>query len=245
MSDEHVEATIKPSKQIDKYLKPLARNRKKQSRLSFEEIMECFIGKFVIDAPDRAEIFINDRVARSAYGLLKRAAILLENYLPKIDFDRYLQICIANACHSRRVCELLRSNHPANKLAMFELLTDIICHALAIFDRDISAEIKLECLSKAQWYFAELNLINVNQRQRAQGPRSDALNELIFALVGNNRDITVVELLKELEHYDIIEEITEEYIYFIQPNGKQGKPAPITGLKDRLYRAIKKIGLVA
>lgn len=80
--------------------------------------------------------------------------------------------------------------------------------------------------------------------KKRNASRPDALNELIFALVENNRNITVSELFKELEHYDIIEEITPTHIYFIKPDGKQGRPAPITGLKARLHRAIKQIGLI-
>lgn len=120
MNDEYVEATIEPSKQIDEYLNLSGQNNNKQSRLSFEEIISNFIEQF----PDRAEIFVNDGIARSTYGLLKQAANLLESYFSKIDFECYLRTCIANDCHSRRVCEFLRNNYPANKLAMFELLTE-------------------------------------------------------------------------------------------------------------------------
>lgn len=105
MNNEHIEVTIKSSKQIDEYLKLPVRNKKKLLRLSFEEIIGCFLGEFVVDTPDRAKIFVNDRVARSVYVLLKRAAVLLENYLPKIEFDRYLHLCIANDCQPKKVCE--------------------------------------------------------------------------------------------------------------------------------------------
>jgi hypothetical protein len=83
------------------------------------------------------------------------------------------------------------------------------------------------------------------QKQIASKRRPDALQELIISLVQKTPSISVKNLLKALKSMDgelsdaeVIEEITDDEIYFIE-NGKGGNIAPISGLKDRLTRAKK------
>lgn len=233
MNDEHDICVEKKSEQIDKYLQSSVSNQ--QHQMSFDEIMI----QFIIDDPDRARIFSSDSTSRLAFSLLRQTAILFEQFFPELDFKNFLALCIKNDCHPRRVCNLTISAYPATEHAFFKSIIDAICHALVIYDNDTHVELRPDYLSKAQFYFAELYMVNINQRNKAKKSRSDALSELISTIVENNPKITEDQLLQELPGYEIIEEIEDGCIYFKQ-NYEQGK-AKTSGLKDRLSRAKKKL----
>jgi uncharacterized protein YihD (DUF1040 family) len=84
-------------------------------------------------------------------------------------------------------------------------------------------------------------------RQQAQkggrAEKSDELQTLIQKFVRHLPNLTFAQLLEKLEECkkirDVIDEIDDGVIYFKQ--GPTGKSAPISGLKDRLSRAKKKI----
>jgi len=81
------------------------------------------------------------------------------------------------------------------------------------------------------------------QRANAKRPRPDALQILICEIVANEPEITVTELLAVLNKYprgQVIDEITQDEICFVQ-DGHGGNSAPVSGLKDRLSRARKRI----
>jgi hypothetical protein len=83
--------------------------------------------------------------------------------------------------------------------------------------------------------------ISEKARENAKKPRPDPLSSLIFKILTDDPSLTwceVLEALREHENGEVIEEITEDEIYYIK-DGKGGKPAPISGLKDRVSR-IKK-----
>jgi hypothetical protein len=74
--------------------------------------------------------------------------------------------------------------------------------------------------------------------------RLDPLNELIEAAVSRRPAISCEELLGELKADApgaIVEEVTAEMISYVAANGKLME-VPVSGLKDRLSRARKKIG---
>ncbi len=83
---------------------------------------------------------------------------------------------------------------------------------------------------------------NHKQSDRGKKDRPDTLNRFINECVRSNPTITTTQLLKEIKKLprEIIEEITEDEIYFIE-DGKGGNSATISGLKDRLSKAKKKI----
>jgi hypothetical protein len=79
---------------------------------------------------------------------------------------------------------------------------------------------------------------------RAKKP--DALQELIISLVRRRQGMTVSQLLEafEREPRGVIIEIVAGQISFTQPDGTpvgRMKEAPVSGLKDRLSRARKKL----
>lgn len=80
------------------------------------------------------------------------------------------------------------------------------------------------------------------QRQNAKKPRPDALQKLIVEILTARPDLTVLQLLDELEKvkgHGIIEDIDDGEISFSH-KGKL-KQAPISGLKDRISRAREKV----
>ena len=96
--------------------------------MTFDEIMS----QFIIDDPNRARVFSNDNTARLAFSLLRQTASLFEQLFPELNFKIYLALCIKNNCHSLRVCNA----YPYTEHAVFQLITDTICHALVIYTSD-------------------------------------------------------------------------------------------------------------
>lgn len=85
--------------------------------------------------------------------------------------------------------------------------------------------------------------ISEDASERASKPRPDPLNTLIHEVLTDNPAMTekeVLEALYEHERSGVIEEITEDEIYYIK-GGKGGFTAPISGLKDRVSRIKKKM----
>jgi hypothetical protein len=81
------------------------------------------------------------------------------------------------------------------------------------------------------------------QRRRAQRPRADRLQELIIALVRSNPGLSYWDLLtalKSLERKGVVQEVTEEEVWWTNENDFSIRTW-ITGLKDRLSRAKKRI----
>lgn len=82
------------------------------------------------------------------------------------------------------------------------------------------------------------------QRQNARKPRSNSLQELIVEILIGNPSLTehgVLEALRQHEAGPVIEQIDEaEGVISFYDKGKL-KDAPISGLKDRMSRARKKV----
>jgi len=82
-----------------------------------------------------------------------------------------------------------------------------------------------------------------NGRRGGKCPKADRLQILIEEIVAKRPAIDCPELLKLLSHKQgagVIVEVQEEEIFFANANGGE-KSARIAGLKDRLYRARKKV----
>lgn len=81
------------------------------------------------------------------------------------------------------------------------------------------------------------------QRSNAKRLRTDPLQSLIQDIMMADPRIKSTELMDALRKHvggPVIEEITEDEIFFVR-NGRGGNAAPISGLKDRMSRARKKI----
>lgn len=81
------------------------------------------------------------------------------------------------------------------------------------------------------------------QSANAKKSRADALQLLIIDILEKAPSIKPADLLKELrklEGQGVIDEITDDDIFFIE-KGHGGKSALISGLKDRMSRARKKL----
>lgn len=207
-------------------------------RVSFSIIVK----RFIMEDPERANFFCSDQIAKSAFNLLGETAVLIERFFPKLNFESYLTLCIKQECHSRRVCNVLRDNYPSSKHDIFELLTDIICFALATYDKEILWEIRMDYLSYAQVDFELLIRVNVTQSNKAINARSNPLNDLILEIVSKEPKISCDSLYTELckdEHENVIEHIDEINISFYKYD-KQIKVVVTSGLADRLTKAKKK-----
>ena len=81
-------------------------------------------------------------------------------------------------------------------------------------------------------------------RRAGSAAKTDALQMFIIDVVRANRSITHVQLLDKLRQAQqpggLIEDIDDNLISFVDGNGR-GKAARISGLKDRLFRARKKL----
>src|ERR1700730_2686543 len=81
-------------------------------------------------------------------------------------------------------------------------------------------------------------------RRAGSAAKTDALQMFIINVVRANRSITHVQLLDKLRQAQqpggLIEDIDNELISFVDGKGR-GKTARISGLKDRLSRARKKL----
>jgi hypothetical protein len=81
-------------------------------------------------------------------------------------------------------------------------------------------------------------------RRAGSAEKTDALQMFIIEAMRANRPITAVELLDKLRQAQqpggLIEDIDEEVISFVDVKGR-GKTARVSGLKDRLFRARKKL----
>ena len=82
------------------------------------------------------------------------------------------------------------------------------------------------------------------RKRIAQQPRRDGLSQLIWERVQNTSGkITESELRTEIEvslGCGVIDEVTEDKIYFINRDGTGGHSSPISALRGRLSRAKKK-----
>ena len=125
------------------------------------------------------------------------------------------------------------------KQEIFELITHVVCYALAIYNTATTTEDRSYYLLNASKYMEKVTLVNLAQGKKAQNLRTDALQKLILCIVKVNPEITRKQLLKELEKYvdDVIYEINEDLIYFFIDDKDQIKSATTSGLKDRLRRA--------
>ncbi len=82
------------------------------------------------------------------------------------------------------------------------------------------------------------------QRRYAKNSRGDALSKLIYeVLEERNGNLTEPELLRQLHSFQgmgVIEEISDEYVFFIKRDGTGGHRAKITNLRGRLSTARSK-----
>lgn len=77
-------------------------------------------------------------------------------------------------------------------------------------------------------------------KKGGQAPKADTLQKFVMDNVRGRPRITEPQLLELLKENRRIFEVNAEEISFDKPNGAQ-KSVPISALKDRLYRAKKKI----
>ena len=89
---------------------------------------------------------------------------------------------------------------------------------------------------------------SADQRKRAQAPRPDKLTELIESYLRFTPEMTPKDLLSRLQSdigKGVIDEVTDEYIFYHPNNGNQATaiPTPISGLKNRLSRLKKQQAL--
>ena len=85
------------------------------------------------------------------------------------------------------------------------------------------------------------------QKEIAKKPRIDSLQALIIQILKINGEIDQARLLVEIRNREgggTIEETTEDKIFFIDSKGRGGHSATISGLKFRLRRAKKILGLL-
>lgn len=86
-------------------------------------------------------------------------------------------------------------------------------------------------------------VISQRLRRAASAPRPDRLQALIVEIVEKSPTITCPALLERLRQCagdGVVEEIDDDEIWFVDGKGK-GEHTPISGLKDRLTRAKKKV----
>jgi hypothetical protein len=165
----------------------------------------------------------------------------------------------------KRLVELKTSSEQPEEYARLEMEVifawDIICliafwragdpevpldyiERLSLFFQIGEARGLLKTLSKKHADILKDSYFRYNQRKIAQKTRTDPLQNLIIEIMTKNPHITEPKLLAQLEALTgagVIEEIEDDKIYYIGKDGKGGKSAKITGLKDRMSRARKKI----
>jgi hypothetical protein len=133
-----------------------------------------------------------------------------------------------------RLIALWRVNDPDEPLGYIE--------RLCLFNQIGKACGLLMTLSKTHADILKDSYFRCNQKYVAQKTRSDPLQSLIIKIISNDPQITATELLDELSKHEgggIVEEITDDKIYFYGKDKKGGNSAKITGLKDRMTRARK------
>lgn len=91
---------------------------------------------------------------------------------------------------------------------------------------------------------AKRRFLAEQSRRAGSAEKTDALQTFIIEAVRANSSITVVQLLDKLRQAQqpggLIEDIDDEAIFFVDAKGRL-KTARVTGLKDRLSRARKKL----
>lgn len=113
---------------------------------------------------------------------------------------------------------------------------------LCLFNQIGRAHSLLMTLSKKHADILKDSHFRQKQKHIAQKTRLDPLQSLIIETIISNPQITVPELLDELKKIEgdgIVEEITDDKIYFFGKDKKGGNSAKKTGLKDRMTRAKK------
>jgi hypothetical protein len=91
---------------------------------------------------------------------------------------------------------------------------------------------------------ARKRFMSQHARKGGLARKTDVLQELIERIVQRNLAITVRELeakLKRVQGIEAIEDISDRVVSFLNHDGRL-KDAKLSGLKDRLSRAKKKIG---
>jgi len=122
--------------------------------------------------------------------------------------------------------ELAELKVPFHKLRSFDMLLDRTEKRLTDHRARFLGEVRQE-----------------NGRRGGKARKSDALQRLIDEIVARTPTIdcsTLLQRLKIREKLGIIEDIDEDEISFSAANGRS-KSIRVTSLKDRLYRARKKV----
>lgn len=131
--------------------------------------------------------------------------------------------------------------HHSNQ-AIFEFLTHALCYALLTYKFGKTAESRLESLLNAHNYLSEVFFVNIAQSNRGKELRADSLQTIITDELKTAPFIARSELIDKIASYKsegVIDDIDEEDIFF--SNKGKSDSAPISGIKDRLYRAKKKL----
>jgi hypothetical protein len=121
--------------------------------------------------------------------------------------------------------------------AAFELLADELRRHVSAYSQ-MSIYHALSCAEYMRRRFLE-----AQARRGGKTKKTDALQELIKDFVQHLPSITVWQLEEKLrarQGTSVIQDIAEGTIWFTNHNGSS-KTAPLTGLKDRLFRAKRSI----
>mgnify|MGYP001443759696 FL=1 len=128
-------------------------------------------------------------------------------------------------------------NYTDNQKTAFGLLWN--CKKAINQGGDVDPQASIEIVR----LYGELHYESYRGRKIGRKPRIDKLQERILEIVKIKPEITEKNLLLELENeknLGVIEDVDDEAITFIDKKGKS-KTAPITGLKDRLSGAKKRL----
>ena len=87
------------------------------------------------------------------------------------------------------------------------------------------------------------SMVRERNRKAGKHPRQDALQKVIVQILDGEPEMTWKEVLREIEHRRgerVIDDVTDDAIDWTNEKGI-GKSSPVSGLKDRVSRAKKKV----
>ena len=111
----------------------------------------------------------------------------------------------------------------------------------------VAGKIFREHMQSGSIFFAAIDEAKTGRRKNqrnAQKDRTNQLNKLILKIIEKKPKLKTPDILSELKKLEgdgVIDEITDDTIYWIEADGAGGKSTPINGLKDRVSRMRKKV----